>query len=457
MPPEFVALALDLGTTRVKAGVVDSDGRLSHVRVADSPPNLGRGLVRHGDPEAWRDVARELVHALEADVGRGLPIGLSSQRSSFLFVDALSGRPLSALVSWQDRSAAPWCDRHRELAPTITARTGLVLSPHYVGPKVAARLENDRELAASLARGAVLVRTLDAWIVAALESESSARTDLSCAARTALVDLDGGDYDDDLCAMFSVPQASLAPVAPTVEPLARRVRAHLADQAAAVLGVLGESADGAVISLGTGGFVLLGVGARPRRAPGYLAAPLFAKSDGSVRFALEGTINGGGATADRFSRGPTRFAAVDPTPDEFCVPDENGWGAPFWKPEQSLRFSGSTRMGSHADMRRVIVEGLCYRAAAILFELSDGALPSRIALAGGLAQDEFVARALAACLGRPIEIVASEEAGLAAAGRLAAGLDPRERAPSRLVEARAEDAWIAEKFTRWSAWVATLV
>lgn len=456
MTSGFAALALDLGTTRVKAGVVDAQGRLSRVRVADSPPSLGRGLVRQGDPEAWRDVARELVATLEGEVGRGLPIGLCSQRSSFLLVDALSGRPLSALVSWQDRSAAPWCERHRELAPKIAARTGLVLSPHYLGPKLAARLESERELGASLARGATLVRTLDAWIVAALESESHARTDLSCAARTALVDLESGEYDDELCATFGVPPAALAPIEPGVEPGARRVRAHLADQAAAVLGVLGERAEGALISLGTGGFVLRAVGGRPRVVPAYLAAPVLSRGGGHALYALEGTINGGGATADRFARGPTHWPAADPTPQEFCLPDENGWGAPFWKAELSLRFSGSTRLGSHADLRRVVVEGLCFRAASILLELEADAPVARVALAGGLAQDPFVPRALAACLARPIEIVASEEAALAAVGRLAAGLDPRELSPARVVELAPGDGWLRDKFERWRAWVAEI-
>jgi glycerol kinase len=455
--PAPVAIALDLGTTRIKAGIVDDAGKLSHVRAVDSPPAFGRGLIRHSDPEEWRDIARDLVGELEREIGAALPIGLSTQRSSFLFVDALTGRPLSALVSWQDRSAAPWCEQRREIEPLLAARTGLVLSPHYVGPKLAQRVQADRELAASLARGATLVRTLDAWIVAALESEASARTDLSCAARTALVDLAVGDYDDELCALFGVPSGALAPIEPSVEPNARRVRAHLADQAAAVLAALGEDDHGALVSLGTAGFVSVAVGARPTPVQPYLCAPFVARGPGRARYAVEGTINGGGATADRFAKPPTIWPASDPTPEEFCMPDESGWGAPYWLSDRSLRFSGSTPMRSHADLRRVVIEGLCFRAAALLADLERERPVSRVALAGGLAHDPFVPRALAAILARPIDVVASEEAGLAAVGRLAAGLDPRERGAPRTTEPADGDRWLATKFERWRAWVRTTV
>ncbi|MCC6406452.1 MAG: hypothetical protein IT453_04760 [Planctomycetes bacterium] len=457
MASEPVALALDLGTTRVKVGVVDSDGRLSRVRAVDSPPTLGAGLARSGDPEAWREVTLALVRELDLELGRELPIGLSSQRSSFLFVDRASGVAASPLISWQDRSAAPWCQAHHAAASRVSALSGLVLSPHYVGPKLAHRFELDPALRAACESGATVVRTLDAWIQTALEPGEDARTDLSCAARTALVDLARRDYSDELLALFGVPRRALAPIAPSVEPRARRVRAQVADQAAAALAVLGEASDGALISLGTGGFVLVATGAEPVVRPPYLGAPVLARDAQHVRYVLEGTINGGGATADRFARPPTRWPIADPTPDEFCVPDENGWGAPFWRAERSLRFSGATRVGTHADLRRVVVEGLCFRAAAILADLSHGRPPvSRVALAGGLAHDPFVPRALAAILERPIELVGAFEAALAAAGRLAAGLDPRESDPPVRVEPALADDWLRAKYERWRGWVATL-
>ncbi|MBI5431620.1 MAG: hypothetical protein HZA52_02190 [Planctomycetes bacterium] len=464
MASEPVALALDLGTTRVKVGVVDSDGRLSRVRAVDSPPTLGTGLVRNGDPEAWREVTLALVRELDLELGRELPIGLSSQRSSFLFVDRATGAAASPLVSWQDRTAAPWCQAHHAAAARVSALSGLVLSPHYVGPKLAQRFELDPSLRAACAGGATVVRTLDAWIQTALEPcedarndpSCAARTDLSCAARTALVDFARRDYSDELLELFGVPRIALAPLAPSVEPRARRVRAHVADQAAAALAVLGESPGGALISLGTGGFVLVATGAEPVVRPPYLGAPVLARDAQHARYVLEGTINGGGATADRFARPPTRWPIADPTPDEFCMPDENGWGAPFWRAERSLRFSGATRVGTHADLRRVVVEGLCFRAAAILADLSLGRPVTRVALAGGLAHDPFVPRALVAILERPIELVGGFEAGLAAAGRLAAGLEPRESDPPVQVEPALADDWLRAKYERWRGWVATL-
>ncbi|MCE9594866.1 MAG: hypothetical protein K8S98_11805 [Planctomycetes bacterium] len=455
MPTELVALALDLGTTRIKAGAIDADGKLSHVHAIDSPPTLGTGRERLSDPDAWRRAALGLVAELDRELDATLPIGLSSQRSSFLFVDARHQRPRSPLISWQDRSAEAWCTAHRAFEPRMRALSGLVLSPHYVGPKIAARVESDRALAEALGSGEVQVRTLDAWIVAALERDLATRTDLSCAARTGLVDLETRGYSDELLGAFGVPRVALAPLAPSVDLGAPRVRAQLADQASAALAVLGEEAGGALVNLGTGGFVLVATGARAVRADGYLTAPILAR-ERSAAFVLEGTINAGGATAERFASGPTAWPDVDPTPDEFCVPDENGWGAPFWRADGTLRFSGGTHVGCHADLRRVVLEGLCFRVASILADLGRATKVERVALAGGLAHDPFVARALAAVLVRPIEVVGEFEASLSGVGRLAAGLDPRERARPTSVEPRDGDAWLREKYERWRAWVATL-
>ena len=142
---------------------------------------------------------------------------------------------------------------------------------------------------------------------------------------------------------------------------------------------------------------------------------------GRARFALEATINGGGATADRCAPGPTELPARDPAPRAFCLPDENGVGAPFWLARQGFALAGAEQLAP-ADRRRVVLEGLVFRVHAALEDLDAAA--GRVLVSGGLASEPFVPAALATVLGRPVEVLEEGETTLLGAARLASGASP---------------------------------
>jgi glycerol kinase len=443
------ALALDLGTTRVKLATLDDGGALTDLRTCRAPAPRGDGELRELDADAYRRAAESLL----ADAPTDVPLGIASQRSSFCLWDR-EGVPATPLLSWQDRRAAAWCDAHRAHEPRVTELTGLPLSPHYAGPKLAQLLERDAQLGVRLAAGGLLFGTLESFLV----WHWSARvheTDLSMAARTLLADPLTGDWSDELLALCGVPRACLPRIAPThgrATPLARggALAASIADQPSGLLAVLGTSADGALVNLGTGAFVLSPTGARREQRAGYLSGPLCAAPDGSAAFALEGTINGGGATADRAAPGPTQLPASDPTPDAFCLPDENGVGAPYWRPRQAFLFDDGGASLTGADRRRAILEGLVFRARGILDDLPD---TDPVHVSGGLSHEPFVPTALATCLGREVRVLEEEETTLLGAARLAAGLEPYARPSARTVRPDPRGLWLQDKYERWREWL----
>jgi xylulokinase len=116
---EAVVLAIDLGTTEVKAGLVALDGRLLGLARAgygtDTDASTGRA---EQDPEAWWGAigfaVRELVRL---DVGEVCAIGLDGHGPSLVAVDA-DGRPVRPAIIWQDtRSTAEQAE--------LAAATGL--------------------------------------------------------------------------------------------------------------------------------------------------------------------------------------------------------------------------------------------------------------------------------------------------------------------------------------------
>ncbi len=446
-----LALGLDLGTTRVKLAALEADGALTELGTSPAPRPAGAGAVRELDADAYRRAAESLL----ADAPTGLPLGIASQRSSFCLWDR-DGRPATPLVSWQDRSASDWCEARRELEPRVSAITGLPLSPHYAGPKLAQRIEREPSLGARLASGELLFGTLETYLIWHWSGGRAHQTDLSMAARTLLADPLAGAWSDELLAHFGVPRAALPAIAPThgrATPLTRggSVTASLADQPAGLLAVLGDSSRGALLNLGTGAFVLSPTGERRETRAGYLAGPLSREPGGRTLFALEGTINGGGATADRAAPGPTELPERDPTPRAFCLPDENGVGAPYWRPRQPFVLDAGGARLAPADRRRLVLEGLAFRARGILDELPD---TDPLFVSGGLSHEPFVPLALATCLERPVHVLEEEETTLLGAARLAAGLEPCARPRPRAVDPDPRARWLPAKYERWRDWLA---
>ncbi|HVS18932.1 MAG TPA: FGGY family carbohydrate kinase [Planctomycetota bacterium] len=446
-------LALDLGTTRVKLGALRDDGALELLDAREAPPPRGAGSVREVDAAGYAALADGLL--AEHGAPRGTRLGLASQRSSFLVwgVDDLA--PRTPLVSWQDRRAAEWCAAHAQLAPRVLELTGLPLSPHYLGPKLAVLLAQRPELRAGLANGSLRVGTLETWRVA--RWGGPLETDFSMAARTLLVDVAAGDWSDELLELFGVPGNALARVVDTA-PRAVELEnglllaASLADQGSGLVAAVGDEDGAALVNLGTGAFVLRSTGSRFTPRAGYLAGPV-ARVAGVPRFALEGTVNGGGATADRIARGPTAIPDTDPAPDAYCLPDENGLGAPWWRSELGFTENDAARALAPAERRRVVLEGLAFRIAGHLDALASDV--ERVVLTGGLAREPFLRAALATLAPAPLFVVEEPEATLAGAARLAAG----SRVPPPPAHACTEPpiAWLAPKRARWRAWVESLL
>lgn len=458
------ALALDLGTTSVKLAALGADGRLGPPTSMPAQKPAGEGLVREVDVEVYRAAAEALLRAAPA-----LPLGIASQRSSCVLFERDSGRPRTPLISWQDRRAAAWCHRHRDLEQELFALTGLPLSAHYAGPKLAVLCERDAGLRSGLASGELLFGTLETYL-AWHWSDGEHLTDLSMAARTQLVELGTGAWSPRLLELFGVPHAALPTIAPTAGRDTRLASgqtlvASLADQASGLLAVVGPEREAAspdtLVNLGTGAFVLRATGSAQPRQPGYLTGPVLGHADGSAHFALEGTINGGGATVDAMGPGPTDLPAADPTPEAFCLPDENGVGAPHWRPEVGLQLSPSARELAPAGRRRSALEGLVFRVREICDDLGPESATQPVLLSGGLTHEPFLAPALAACLGREVHVLLEEQTTLLGAARLAAGLSAGSGgAPAprvRVVTPPADAAWLRAKYGRWRSWLGELL
>jgi len=453
-----VAVGLDLGTTTLKAGILDERGRLAGVRSVAAPAVTETGDRLEGDAAAYAAAATGLLHEVARYVPRGTPLGMATQRSTFTLWDRRDGTPRFPMISWQDRRAAGWCDRHRALEAEIVRRTGLLLSAHYAGPKLAAMREADEAFATALHSGRFAFGTLDSFLIWRWSAGGRHQTDLTMAARTLLVDLARDDWSPDLLARFGVPASVLPAIVPSTgtrltADAGLELGATLSDQAAAALAVFDPARPTALVNLGTGAFVLCPADRFDPARKGYLIAPVLAGADGERRYAREGTVNGAGPAVDRFAPGPTELPEADPCPEGFAVPDRSGLGSPFWRPDVGLTLSPAAERLPGPARRRVVLEGLLFRVRQILEDLAGEAPPQRIVVAGGLTLDPAVGDGLAALLERPVDLLLERESGLLGASRLAAGLEPFAASPTEAVEPGAHGAYLPRKFAAWKRWL----
>ncbi len=456
-PP--AALGLDLGSTRLKAGLLAADGSIDRL-VSGEVPALARDGDRcEGDATAYVDAALGLLDELAAGIEDGLPAGLSCQRSSFVLLEP-GGRPMTPMISWQDTRAADWCRRHAGFEAEFHRLTGLMLSAHYIGPKLAAMSETDSGLRQALGEGRLRLRTLDALLIERLGGTAS--TDPSMAARSGLFDIENLGWSTELCAAFGVHPDCLPEVRPSdaldaATPQGARFRTSLADQSAGLVGLTGADADTVLVNLGTGGFVLRPIDEPSARLPGYLTGILRADRAAPALYALEGAISGCGPAIDRYREATAVLEPGDPAPDLFAIPDGAGLGAPHWRPDLGLTFSlAETEIGPDAA-RRALLEGLLFRVRELFDGMSARERVRRVALAGGLSSDPFVPRGLAALLERPVERIDATEVTLRGAA-LAAGGETQAAAPAASrYEPQAAGSYLRSKYGRWRNWLGGLL
>jgi glycerol kinase len=451
-----MALGLDIGSSSAKVLGLDRRGRV--VALARRPIATRRapgGRVEHDAAEILRAALAALRAAAPAAASGEAALGIAAQRSTVLFWDRDTGRPLTPAYSWQDLRGAPACARLRRSAGLVAERTGLRLSPHYAAAKIAWALRNVGGLRRRLRRGRALWGTLGCFLLWRLSEGAVYAIDQANAQRTSLFRLVTPGWDPDLFALFGLedlldvpalpallPTFPAAPIAIRVEGRSLRLAALTGDQQAALLGMGCRRPGEMAINYGSGAFVLINVGERPLRVPGLLTTLLASWSGtgdgtsgaGAARYAAEGPVNAAATAIDWVlrrlrlrvrTRGLDRFLGPDdgrPRRVHF-LPAVSGLGAPGWDPAATPRFAGDLAHSAPRDLLRAAVESIAYRCAEILRAAAAGGAPcggrSPVPVAGGLTRCRALLQAQADLLQRRLLVCDATDATAAGAALLA--------------------------------------
>ncbi|HUI02505.1 MAG TPA: glycerol kinase GlpK [Acidimicrobiales bacterium] len=456
-------IAIDAGTTGVRALAVDASGTVTHVAYRELTQHYPRpGWVEHDAAEIWQTVlgtVAEVAGRLHEAGTSVAAIGITNQRETVVAWDRASGRPLQHAIVWQDRRTAERCTQLEAEGhlPTVRARTGLVLDPYFSATKMAWMLESG----GVPVTGTLALGTVDAWLVWNLTGATEGgvfATDVSNASRTLLLDIGARAWSEELGAIFTVPLGALPEVRPSCGRFGT-VRGALAAAAPSLAGVPVSGVAGdqqsalfgqacleegmAKATYGTGSFVLINAGPRcPDPVDGLLttiAWDLGAHGGAKpLSYALEGAVFVTGAAVQWLRDGLgliTEAADIGPlaarVPDSegvVVVPAFTGLGSPWWDPYARGTITGLTRGVGAPHIARAVVEAIAFQVRDVVEAMRAGGSDlASLRVDGGAAALDLLLQTQADQLRVPVARPATTETtalGAATLAGLAEGVWP---------------------------------
>jgi glycerol kinase len=472
-------LGIDEGTSAVKAVLYDADLRpQAEARREKRLSYPQSGWVEQDPTEVLDAVVGAVGELLEQATEPVTACGLDHQGESVLAWDADTGRPLTPIVTWQDKRSQEVLDRLEASGhgDEVRSRSGMPLDPYFSAGKLAWLLEHDPSVQRALEAGTLRMGTVDSFLCDRLGAGFA--TDPSTASRT---QLGAPAWDPALLELFGVPAGVLPAIADTAgelgvlrHPSWRQelpLRARCVDQQAALAGA-GCVRPGLVkATYGTGVFVLAHAGPeRPSPGGGLLPTVAWSVND-RVEWAIDGGVFTAGALLDWLSRDlglapdPATLAAAAATVNDAggvtVLPALAGVGAPWWKPDARAVIAGLSASVRPAHIARAALEGIAWRVADIVVVVQDAVPVQVLRVDGGLTRDPTLLQFQADAAGVTVQrgLLDATAAGAAALAAVGAGvwsstLEIEDRVPvGDRFEPRRDTTWRAAEHADWRRFV----
>lgn len=445
-----VIVALDEGTSNVKAVAIDALGQV--VAKASRPLTVSTpqpGWVEQDGMTLLTmslTVLREVIQTVGEN--RVAALAISNQRETVMGWSRSDGKPLAPALTWQCSRTAAFCDRLRRdgLEARIRTLTGLPIAPLFSASKMRWLLDNVAQGTTKAANGEICLGTIDAWLLWHFTGGRQFRCDTSNAARTQLLNLQTGDWDPEMLALFGLPRAALPDIHPSCGlfgttsglegvPDGLPVMAMIGDSHAALYGHGLGAPGGVKATYGTGSSVMAPL-VTPDTSITELATTVAWHDGSQLIYGLEGNIphTGDGvawmAQATGLTDGKGQVlaralhelpASVESTLGVYFVPALTGTGAPWWDDQARGVISGLSRGVTPAHLIRAALEAIAYQIADVIHAMRqhpDFHLQT-LMVDGGPTQNPWLMQFQADLLGCPVARSSTPELSALGAGLLA--------------------------------------
>jgi len=397
-------IALDIGSSSSRALAIDAQGKI----IARSSRPVETLRPMEGQAEIDADVLwqgqRNMLEEIAAQIGLEniASLAITSQRSTVVFWDKLTGKPLSAALSWQDGRAEIPAAASQLDKEFIHRLTGLYVTPYYSAAKIHWALQHIQPVAQAAQAGRLCVGPLASYILWQLTGGKVFACDPTLAQRMLLFDIEKLDWSEELLDIFNVRREWLPQLKATCDKYGTwekdghsiPITVCVGDQQAALCALRVFNGE-ACINYGTGAFFMRNTGGKCHFLPGLLTSVAASVSnDNRCEYLLEGPLNACGTVFAWL--GALGIEVKQEEIDVLCeqavapisfLPALGGLGAPYWDFQISPIMAGFSLHTTKADIVLGTVHALSYLMADIVFYAERcGISCQEIRVAGGLSQ-----------------------------------------------------------------------
>jgi xylulokinase len=452
------AIGFDLGTSGLKAVLVDELGRVVKSARQSYPLQMPEAGWAEQDPDLWWQALLAACRPLLEGGPAPDVVGLAGQMHSAVVLGA-QHTPLCPAILWNDQRTVQECaEVDNRVGAALTSWTGNRIRTAFTATKILWLRRHHPDLYGKLG---VILLPKD---YLRLRLTGIPATDVTDASGTGVFDVRRRWWSDDALEALAIERAWMPEVyeSPTVVSRVDRagarssglragipVAAGAGDQAAAALGSGAVDSGTLSITLGTSATVQLPM-TLPTPDPTGVFQTFCHGLPGTWQL-LAAVLSGGGSldwyqrladvservaavAADEgaaFERLCSMAAAVPPGAEGLIfLPYLTGEAAPHVDPEARGAWFGLTRRHDHRHLARAVIEGVAFAVRGVV-EAAE-ALVGRareIRVSGGASHGRIWLRTLADVLGRPITTVRTRDASARGAALLAlaaaTGSDPR--------------------------------
>src|SRR4029453_4094965 len=394
---EALCLALDVGTTGVRALLLDETGAVAGQAYRETLPICpAPGLVEHDLESLLRallSVVRSVIEGVNS--GRVRALGLTTQRATAVAWDAASGRPLGPGLSWQDTRTQGRC--HELMAQ------GLMITPLMAASKIEWLLDRSDPDRSGVRAGRIRCGQPDAWLATRLTGGRVQATDASSASCTGLYDILGGGWNPAALDVLRIPEAALPSIV----------------DSGGVLGAVGEE-------VGGGSVPLAGlIGDQQAGTMGHLR---LAAGEVKITYGTAAMLDLNAGPEPLFSMHGAYPLVPWQRDGGWALPAFQGLGTPDLDAGARAVVGGLSRASTRAHVVRAVLEGIAWRCREVYDALradSPHPAPESLRADGGAAANDVLLQAQADALGLPVErpeVLDAAALGAAYLGGLATGV-----------------------------------
>lgn len=429
-------LGLDIGTSGVKAVLVDDAQAIVDQATAPLSVSRPQPLWSEQDPHAWWRATNEAIMKLDRQARRAVrAIGLSGQMHGATLLDD-RGSVIRPAILWNDGRSAAACDAMTEALPDLHAITGNLAMPGFTAPKLYWLRENEPE---NFERVSKVLLPKD---YIRFRMSGAMASDMSDSAGTLWMDVGARQWSEDMLDLTGLDQSHMPELFEGTQATGT-LRQAVADQwemaCVPIAAGGGDNAAGAVgsgiidpgegfVSLGTSGVVFLADEAFHPNVEGAVhtfchAVPerwhrmsVILSAASAVDFVAR--ITGFSTEADLYDQ---TADAKRPGRGVIFLPYLSGERTPHNDPNAKGAFFGLTHEDTPLTMAQAALEGVAFALADGVDGLRAAGTPILgLSVIGGGSRSSWWGQVIAAAINAPLTYRTSSAVGPAfGAARLA--------------------------------------